>query len=388
MRIARAWFAIALAAVAATVAPSGAVPAAHADESTVQVRGLLDLVLAPSNEASELSLLNAGGSPFDPYRFRLFVEGKPSENFDVFTQLHYSEATGVYIYGAYATWTPDPERDLHVQAGKIPWPIGTFGPRTYSDKNPLIGAPLFYTHHTTFPWFSPGPSADGLLAAAGSRSGRPVIYDYCWDFGVVALGSVRPLEFSLGFTNGTPSAADAGRDANTDKTILGRLGITPTASTRFGVSGAAGSYMQDALEPALPIGTSAERYDQVALMADAEFSQGRFELRGEGVVNVWESPTLGDLTCRGWYVEGKLGFPSGMFLAARWDEMTFDEISPSVGPARPWDDDLRRFEGGVGYRIDRHVLAKAVYQVNWKDPGDAGETRKLDLLAAQLSLGF
>jgi hypothetical protein len=390
MRIARPWFAIALTAIATAIAPIGVVPAAQAaeGEETIRFHGLLDLVLAPSTEAAELNLLNAGGSPFDPYRMRLFVEGKPADKFDVFAQFHLSEATGLVVYGAYATWTPDPDRDLHLEAGKIPWPIGTFGPRTYSDKNPLVGTPLLYQHHTSFPWFSPGQTADELLAGAGLRVGRPIIYDFCWDFGVVAVGSVRPLEFSLGMVNGTPSAPNAGRDDNTDKSILGRVGVTPTASTRFGISGSVGSYMQDSAEPFLPAGTSAERYDQVVLMADAEWAQGRFELRGEGVVNRWESPTLGYLTLRGYYVEGKLAFSSGMFVAARWEELVFDEITGTTGPARPWDDDVRRFEGGVGYRIDRHVTAKAVYQVNWMDPGAAGTTRRSEMLAAQLGLGF
>ena len=51
---------------------------------------------------------------------------------------------GTRADGAYALWTPWKSRDLHLQAGNIPWPVGTWAPRKYSDKNPLIGEPLIY----------------------------------------------------------------------------------------------------------------------------------------------------------------------------------------------------------------------------------------------------
>ena len=374
--------------------------AAQDDKPEIRVRGLLDLAAAPNNDAVALNQLNAGGTPFDPYRARLFVEGKPSSHFDVFTQLHLSEQTGVLIYGAYATWTPDLERDLHVMAGKIPNPIGTFAPRTYSDKNPLMGMPLMYQYHTSFRGDIPVPDIDALLSEAGRGQygvdyasgdggwrGMPIVYDFCWDVGIVALGSIRPIEFAIGVTNGTPSASQPGRDNNEDKSFMGRVGIAPIPSLRLGVSASTGSFVSNALEPSLPIGASAERYDQTLFMADAEWAVDRFELRGEGVLNKWETPNLGDLEVTGYYVEGKYSFGTGPFIAARFDQLLFDDIT-GTGGTRPWDDDVTRFEGGVGYRFDRHVLAKAVYQTTTLDPGPAGPSRSSSIVGAQLSLGF
>ena len=393
--------------VAAVVAVGVAVWCASApalaqdDHVEIRVRGLLDLAAAPNNDAVALNQLSAGGTPFDPYRARLFVEGKPSPHFDVFTQLHMSEQTGVFLYGAYATWTPDLERDLHVMAGKIPNPIGTYPARTYSNKNPLLGMPLIYQYHTSFRGDILVPDLDGLLSEAGRGQygvdyvpgdggwrGMPIIYDFCWDVGIVALGSIRPIEFSLGATNGTPSNSQPGRDNNGDKSIMGRLGIAPIPSLRLGVSASTGAYMGDDLEPSLPVGTSAERYDQTLFMADAEWAFDRVELRGEGILNTWETPNLGDLTVRGYYVEGKYSFGVGAFVAARLDQLLFDDVQGTTGPPRPWDDDVRRFEGGVGYRFDRHVLAKAVYQTTTLDPGPAGSSRSSSVVGAQLSLGF
>lgn len=395
--VAAVWLAALGLAAAAHPAPA----LAQDDKPEIHLRGLLDLAAAPNNDAVVLNQLNAGGTPFDPYRARLFVEGKPSPHFDVFAQLHLSEQTGVLIYGAYATWTPDLERDLHVQAGKIPNPIGTYPPRTYSDKNPLVGMPLLYQYHTSFHGGVPVPDLDALLSEAGrgqygvnyapgdgGSRGMPIVYDFCWDVGIVALGSLRPIEFSLGVTNGTPSSSQPGHDNNGDKSIMGRLGVAPMPSLRLGVSASTGAYVPDALEATLPIGAGAERYDQTLFMADAEWAFDRLELRGEGVLNTWQTPNLGDLTVRGYYVEGKYAFGAGPFVAARFDQLLFDEVQGTIGPARPWDDDVTRFEGGIGYRFDRHVVGKAIYQTTTLDPGPSGPSRSSSLVGAQLSLGF
>jgi hypothetical protein len=335
--------AVVLAALTAGPGPAGA----QDDRPEIRIRGLLDLALAPNNDAVALNQLNAGGTPFDPYRARLFVEGKPSPHFDAFTQIHLSEQSGVLIYGAYATWTPWLDRDLHLQAGKIPNPIGTYPPRTYSDKNPVMGMPLMYQYHSSFRGDIPVPSVDALLSEAGRGQdgvdyagvpgdggwrGMPVIYDFCWDVGLVALGSVRPLEFAVGVTNGTPSSSQPGRDNNGDKSIMGRLGIAPVPSLRLGVSASTGSYVPDDLEATLPVGASAERYDQTLFMADAEWTWDRYELRGEAIFNTWETPFAGDLEVTGYYVEGKVAFAAGAWVAARYDQLLFDEVTPTVGP--------------------------------------------------------
>ena len=380
-----------------TTAPAGA----QDDRPEIRIRGLLDLAAAPNNDAVALNQLNAGGTPFDPYRARLFVEGKPNPHFDVFTQLHLSEQSGVFLYGAYATWTPWLDRDLHVQAGKIPNPIGTYPPRTYSDKNPLMGMPLMYQYHTSLRGDFPVPDIDRLLSEAGRGQfgvdyiagdggwrGMPIVYDFCWDVGIVALGSVRPLEFAVGVTNGTPSSSQPGRDNNGDKSIMGRVGIAPVPSLRLGVSASTGAYMPDDAENLLPVGASAERYDQTLFMVDAEWTWDRYELRGEGFHNTWETAFAGDLEVTGYYVEGKVGFAAGAWVAARYDQLLFDDVTPLAGPERPWDDDVTRFEGGLGYRFDRHVIGKVVYQSTKLDPGPSGSSRTESVVGAQLVLGF
>jgi hypothetical protein len=218
----------------------------------------------------------------------------------------------------------------------------------------------------------------------------PIVYDVCWDVGAVITGSARPLEFAGGVVNGTPSNAAPGRDENTGKSFLARVGLTPVAGVRVGVSGSIGPYLSNEVESDLPFGKKAEDYNQVVGMGDLELLYGHAELRAEGVLNRWETPTVGDLDVRGYYVEGKYSFPVGLYLAARWSRIVFGEIRDSTGASRPWDDTVGRLEYGAGFRVRRDVTAKLVSQSDWIEPNTVGakKNRRYDVVAAQLSIAF
>ncbi|HEY6221184.1 MAG TPA: hypothetical protein VIX13_01485, partial [Candidatus Eisenbacteria bacterium] len=189
----------------------------QATASDVRVRGILDLAFDDKGDGAEVNYL-WGDNALDSYRLRLFVESAVSDRLDVFTEALYNEDIGVLPFAAYALFHPSPGRDMHVMAGLIPWPIGTWAPRANSNKNPLIGFPLQYQYHTTLSPFRLVPSADALLGDAGQGEegvnyapgnggprGMPIVYDQWWDFGAVLLGSARPLEYAAGFVNGAPS---------------------------------------------------------------------------------------------------------------------------------------------------------------------------------------
>jgi len=397
-RGASARFSLAAALCAAGLA-SAAVPS-RADIKDAHLRGLLDVAGAPSNTAVQLNTMNANTSNFDAYGLRLFAEGKPADQLELFTQVYASDVAGLWVVGAYGLFTPKPEKDLHLEAGKIPWPIGTWGPRTYSDKNPLVGVPLMYQYHTSLPFDGVAANADQVLSQAGqgqfsvsyggfSFKGMPIVYDRCWDVGLVGLGSFRPVEFSVGVTNGTPSAAQAGRDNNKGKSFMGRVGVIPLTGLRLGISASIGPYLSTSTEASLPAGAKADDFDQKLVMADFEYLFGHAELHAEGVANTWETPNVGNLTVHGYYVEGKYTFPVGLFLAARWDQLLFSDLQGSTSPPRPWDDDVSRFEGGAGFRVLRPLTAKVVYQRNKLDPKEpSGQERSYDLAAAAVSLSF
>jgi hypothetical protein len=378
------------------LALAGLLMAAPLHASDIRLHGLLDLVAAQRGDTQDLNKLTRGDSPYDPYGLRLFIDGNVNDRVDFFGQVVLRDGATPYVDGAYVLFTPFLGYDTHFLAGKIPWPIGTYGPRTYSNKNPLIATPLMYQYHTTLLWWEIPPSADVLIANSGSGQysidyfgypmgmGMPVVDDSYWDFGVAAMGSEGPVQYSMGITAGTPGWGNTVQDENSGKTIMGRIGLAPTPGLRFGVSGALGPYLVEGLNEQLAPGQNVNEFYQTLGMVDAEFATGHLELRAEGAWNTWQTPTVGDLDVTTGYVEMKYSFPFGGFAAGRLDGMRFSEIEDSNGVKHPWDSNIARWEIGAGYRIDRNILTKLVYQHTTLE----GRDIEPSLFAAQLSVGF
>jgi hypothetical protein len=373
-----------------------AAPALAEDTPRIRLRGLLDLALHNDTHAASIATFDGVDSPLQSQRLRLFVEGSASPTIDVFTQVILAQGT-IALEGAYALVTPWRERDLHLMAGKIPWPIGTWAPRTYSNENPFVTSPLMYQHHTSLAWDQVPPSPAALLSAAGTgwegadygggagAVGMPIVDDYGWDFGIVALGSVGRLEFSGGLTNSAPGWSSPGEDANGGKAVMGRLGIVPTVGLRLGVSAAQGAYLGEWVAYALPAGKKETDYMQTLGMADVSFERGRVELRAEGFVNEWETAYCGTLRSTGGYAEGRFGFESGVWLAARAEALRFSELTDG-SLTRPWDDEVGRLDVCVGYRIARGAAIKSDWQRARLRRIDGTQTS--DLFVSQLSLEF
>ena len=379
-------------AVAATVAS----PALAEDGSRIRLRGLVDLAVHNDNHGAEIATFDGTDSPLQSQRLRLFVEGTASPTIDVFTQVIIGQET-LLLDGAYALVTPWRERDLHLMAGKIPWPIGTWAPRTYSNKNPLVTTPLMYQHHTSLAWDQTPASPTVLLSSAGTgwegpdygdgaaAVGMPIVDDYGWDFGIVALGSVGRFEFSGGLTNSAPGWGSPGDDVNGGKAVMGRLGFVPTAGLRLGVSAAQGAYLAEWVSFSLPAGSNEADYLQTLGMADFSYERGHFGLIAEGFVNEWETPYCGVLRSSGGYAEGRFGFDIGMWLAARAEVMRHSELTDG-SLTRPWDDEVDRFDLCVGYRISRGAAIKADWQRTRLHAINGNQTH--DLFVGQLSLAF
>lgn len=378
------------------LALAGLLMAAPLHASDLRIHGLLDLVAAQRSDTHELNTLTRGDSPYDPYGLRVFVDGNVSEHVDFFGQVVLRDGATPYVDGAYVLFTPFLGYDTHLLAGKIPWPIGTYGPRTYSNKNPLIATPLMYQYHTTLLWWAIPPSADVLIANSGSGQysidyfgypmgmGMAVVDDSWWDVGVTAMGTAGPVECSVGITAGTPGWGSTVKDENSGKAIMGRIGLVPTPGLRFGVSTALGPYLVEGLNEQLPPGQNVNGFYQTLGMVDAEFATGYLELRAEGAWNTWQTPTVGDLGVTTGYVEMKYSLPFGAFAAGRLDGMRFSEIEDSNGVKHTWDSNIARWELGAGYRIDRNILMKLVYQHTTMEGRDV----KPSLFAAQGSFTF
>jgi len=83
-------------------------------------------------------------------------------------------------------------------------------------------------------------------------------------------------------------------------------------------------------------------------------------------------------------IEGRYTFLPGAYVAARAEHLGFNRITGSNGP-QTWDANVRRFEIGGGYYLQRNVIARVSWQYNERDTARFNRGR---FAAAQLLFWF
>lgn len=384
----------------------------YAREPARFLNGLSTVTLPRADEgALQINKLRRSDSPFDNLQLTLFGDVVFSERWALFTQFMVDPssregtlATFLNSYLRYTVFTRA-RADLHLQAGKLPTPFGTFGARAYADKNPLIGLPLMYYYFTPLRANQlPADNAD-LLAHrgqgqfslftgfAGGGASRPgpglsMIYEPCWDFGAEAIGSFWRFEYLVGLTQGTLSDPRSSPGDNNDgQQLAARVGLVPATGALMGISYARGPYLDRAVAPVLQSrarGEDVEDFVQEIIGLDAEYSIRRFKLVGELALNRWEVPTLAeDLKSYGAYVEAVYTLHSRLRAAARYSGLRFSPIDGGTGVEVDWDYRVDRWEAGLSYPLYEGVLGKLIWQQT-KRSGAEG----LDVLALQVTSSF
>lgn len=392
-----------LAGAMLALALCGAARGECASAGPVNFAGNLDLVYVTRYEQETINFLNLGENPFHTARIRLFADAPIQDHVHVFTEFIYDDGTlKARLFGGFVRLSDPKGRDLHLEVGKIPLHLGAFANRSYAPKNNLIGSPLMYQYHVDLrndqvPTRGEDIVANrgqgyytsyigGGLTGVGYTGGHalPVLYENCWDFGVVALGTVAPLEFAAGVTNGTVGSPVM-NDDNDGKGVLTRIGFVPAPWIRAGVSGARGPYLQADLNKDLPPGHTVDEYMQLLAATDLELSYGHGVLYSEYVFNRFQSPFVGNLDLRAWYVEGKWTVIPGWYVAARFDRMVFDDVPLSAGGVAAWDADLWKREIGIGFKPSGRLITKLVHQESRVNTTPALVRA---FMAAQLSVVF
>ena len=316
-----------------------------------------------------------------------------------FVELLSDDANSPRVFGAFARLSDPKGRDIHLELGKIPLHTGAFPNRSYASKNNLISSPAMYQYHCNVRDDQIPGQTDDLVAnrgrgyftnyAAGLGSpgdghSVPILYDNCWDFGAVVIGTASPVEFAIGATNGTVGDP-VNTDVNDGKQVLGRLGFVPAPWIRAGVSGSRGAYLFRSLEEFLPAGKKITDYNQIMGGADLELSYGRGLVYAEYIKNRFESPLVEDLDLDAWYIEGKITVFPGWYVAGRYDRILFDEVTLTGGGVGRWDAPLWRREVGIGFKPSKNLLAKLVHHETQIET----TPRRVDVfMAAQLALVF
>jgi hypothetical protein len=379
-----------------------AAPVAALDASAIRLRGLVDVGAQAKRELRWLNTTNLGDTPFDPLRVRLFVEGG-STSTQVYLQFLYSEEsyTDMRLYGAYLLHRPLAERELYLEAGKAPVHDGIWAAHTYSDRNPLISVPLAYTWRCTLPSRQLPVDLAQLVAVRGSGqqgvefredgelrgtnyASMPMLYDNCWNYGVYALGAEGRVEYVLGLTAGSPSGAIATVDTNEDLAPHAKLGLGVAPGLKLYLSWAGGAYLGRQVADFLPAGRTVNDYQQRLWGLSTDWQWGHLQLLGEVFWNHYETPLrAAGLANQAFYLQGDYTLVPGWQLALRYEEMRFEELAEMAGST--WDQDVRRWEGGLAYHLSRDLVVKLVGQGT--DIG-AGWDADSYLTAVQLSFAF
>jgi len=350
-------------------------------QSSIQLRGLVDIVGSDLGDNRSLNTLNTRDSNFDALRARLFVEGQRGQT-SVYLQFLVSpEGYDTYrFYGGYVMHQVMEDRNLFVEAGLIPVHDGIWAAQTYSNKNPLVGLPMMYYWKSTLPSYMMPVDLDQMLEKRGQGqtgvvyadsnglrgdpySTLPILYDNCWNYGLYSLGAMGRFEFAAGVTIGSSGSPVQGEDINENLTVHGKLGYAFTPGLKAWVSASRGAYLSDGVASYLPVGKTVNDYYNEVYGLSADWKVWRFGFTGETFYSHNDTPVRADgLAMSGHWAQMVYSIAAGWDFAFRFDAMRFEEVESSTGERMTWDLNVDRVETGVGYHVSRELQLKAVTQ--------------------------
>jgi hypothetical protein len=347
----------------------------------VAVSGLADFIVR-NGEEDHSNVTFRGTSNLESSRVRLFFDANVNDDVQFFTQLLLSGYNDAFIYAAYLRFEEVGGSPVNLHVGLIPSTVGNWGPRTYSDRNPLVGVPLLWNAHTTLNPRIAQTTVEELRTTARDNRGLPVLYDNCWNTGVEAWGQAGPLDWSVAALQGSPTSPQRER-ASDVPTGTARVAWAENPEFVVGVSGWVGPYFTDDSD-GLTSGKP-EDFLNGGAGVDLAWTHRHLEIHGEAFHTRWEHPDLPTLGATSGYLEAKYKILTRWYAAGRWGFVEPTEVTGSTGEDVQWDYSQRRIEAGVGFRAARRITVKGVVQANTYP--DAGELDTTHLLM-QLSAGF
>ena len=322
-------------------------------------------------------------------RIDLMAAAKVNDHLSLLAEVRTENVDSIEPYALYARIRPWTGRDFDISAGRIPPIFGAFARRTYPSDNPLVGYPLAYQYLTSLRPDALPASADELLRRRGlgwadtfsigatdRDHGVPLVTAFRWDTGVEAhAGSEKDglVSGGIAVTTGTVSNPRV-RDDNSGPQWAGRLQTRPVPGLVVGTSVSWGPWVTDEASQAAVGASNRSRFTQTAWGVDAEYSRDRYVLRAETILSVWRLPIVNapplppTLSAFSTSIEGRYKIAPGLYAAARFDDLTFSDITGSTATL-PWDAPVARVEVGPGIALQRNLLLKLSYQYNSRDGG-------------------
>jgi len=312
-----------------------AVPARRATgQLPFLIEGLVDGEAWSTTRNSNLLTRNKG-NPAGLARVQLWSAIEPLSGFVIYGQVEgeggsaraasKANESDIYAeqYGArYTGW-----RGLVLDAGKLQPVIGTFAPRHFSNRNPLIGTPDAYS------------------------------LDY--PIGAVLSGDFKSVDFRAGAVSLPPTHAGyVPRPTARLRPAIG-AGFTPVVGVRIGGSWTDGPYLNDDLTAAELRDTPWTHYHQRVFALDARAAHGYLETFAEAARATYEVPGRADaIVGYTYYGEVKYTFTPRFYLATRAERNAYPFIRASATNWTARRVDFVNAELGAGYRVMAATLLK------------------------------
>lgn len=333
-------------------------------------------------------------------RLGLAAEVRAGERLSVLGEVRSENLDGVSPFALYVRVRPLPRRRLDIQAGRIPPTFGRFARLAYTRQNPLVGYPLAYQYLTSLrPDSLPANTTELLqMRARGWRTnfsvgnpapapGVPLASSLTWDTGVQVTAGWKAVTATVGATSGTLSNPLV-RDDNAGKQIATRVTVAAAPGLEIGSSFARGQFVSRSAANALGAFPD-DDFAQTAYGVDLEYARGYLVTKVEAILSQWRIPMadLGrtePLGARAISVEAKYALLPGVYTAVRAEHLGFSRVQAG-NVFEPWDAPVMRVEIGLGYYVQRNLLARVSLQLNERDGGRITTDR---LPAAQLLYWF
>ncbi|MBI1806668.1 MAG: hypothetical protein HYR76_06410 [Ignavibacteria bacterium] len=274
---------------------------------------------------------------------------------------------------------------LNFWLGKIPTPVGTFSPRSYSHTNPLIGFPLAYQYKVPYNAFTLSSESNNLFLRDNDFGGATLIYEACWITGLSAFGNVNGFQYMVAVGRGTLTNPEASE--NKGFQIAGRIGREFSEQLSVGLSAGTAPYLQH--DAGLPSGTSIRDPKHFIAGIDASAEIDNLHLYAEAFYNSWDTPQYlseKSIQAYSWYVEGQYFLLPNLYAASRVSQLLYSKITdPSTRQKTPWGYDVTRLESGMGFLPIPELNVKAVIQYNTIDQS---ATKEIIIFALQAAFRF
>ncbi len=386
--------------------------------SQVNVSGIFDAEFRKGGDGSSVErneLVNSNPH-FAAQRLQLFLDADLGEDVSFTAKLQNNEIFAarlkdIELQLAYVTLHDIAGLDLNLSVGRILTPFGLFAKRQLSPDNPLIGFPLFFQYSVRVsptlgyhPGLVPGDPYGGLstMYKGGYLTGAQV-------YG--SLGSI-PVSFDVAVTNAPMSLFNSEVNLTESLSYQGRLGFYPWLFLELGVSANYGPFMDETLggflgNPLLlqdSAGIDPSEHLQQTIGFDLTVDWMYYRLTAEVISNSWNAPFVNTfvypyviragtgnikLANTEFLIDLRVDVPwvIGLFVAGRFNLLEFDTIDDPLNPGTTirWDNTVRRYGVGVGYKLTRRVILKAAYE--WMDI-HVDPKPYLNRWGAQLSTSF